>query len=648
MDEIPTNQAPAPAAYSADPIDGKVVGPGAPRRRSRWVLGRSVMLGLVGLAWLSAGVGCRANMDPSPELAPQPEPTQPCTEARSHLDGVWDDELRSQIKRSILATARPDAPDVSARVRQQLDAYAYAWAAKHTAVCEATSVRGEQTTEAMDLRMGCLHEHKQTLGAAVRVLAEADDAVVQNAVSLVEALPSMDRCDDLDRLRQARQRVPPPDDPEVARQVEALRKQLAGIKIEYEAGRYADVLEHIEPVMQQAQMLGYEPLRAEALLQRGRTHEKSDQLAHAELDLEQAFALATEHGQDQMAAEAVALLAWVVGVRQERGEPGLAWGKMAVALSVGPKVEAVTQAVALRSLGAVVSQRGEQGEALVHLQRALAINERVRGIEHVSTASILGSIATTLSAQGQRAEALTHWRRALAIEEKLLGGRHPQVAFTLLELGRVLHEQGNLPEARTHLERALAIFEQTLGADHLAVATTLASIGAVQADRDEPAEALTYMRRAVAIRERALGPEHPAVIESLSQIGRVLPRQGKRDEAEAFLRRALELGERVLGPEDPQLAIALIGLAELALDRRDFKFARVHAERALSICESSTTAPDRLAEARFMLARALWNDRTERARAQALAQKARDAFAERGPGREDERATVEAWLAARR
>ena len=99
---------------------------------------------------------------------------------------------------------------------------------KHTEVCEATSVQGEQTEEAMELRMGCLHERKVALGAAVTVLADADATVVEKAVQLVEGLPSMERCDDLERLEHMRQRVPPPEDPSVETEVKALRERLAG------------------------------------------------------------------------------------------------------------------------------------------------------------------------------------------------------------------------------------------------------------------------------------------------------------------------------------------------------------------------------------------------------------------------------------
>jgi hypothetical protein len=72
------------------------------------------------------------------------------------------------------------------------------------------------------------------------------------------------------------------------------------------------------------------------------------------------------------------------------------------------------------------------------------------------------------------------------------------------------------------------------------------------------------------------------------------------------------------------------------------------ARRAVTVRERSGVASERLAEARFMLARALWDapaaGRRDRAQAIALAEQARDAWRTAGAGWIDELATVERWL----
>ena len=183
----------------------------APRRR-RW-LAVSASLAL-GLGLVGVGQAYRADMG------------QRCTGARARLDGVWDDVRRQGVEAAILGTETSFAADTWERVESQLDAYANAWAGKHTEVCEATAIRHEQSDAAMRLRMRCLEKRRTSLRASVDVLAGADAEVVQNAVTLVAGLPALTRCDDLHGLERQDEHVPLPEDPDVAAEVETLRERL--------------------------------------------------------------------------------------------------------------------------------------------------------------------------------------------------------------------------------------------------------------------------------------------------------------------------------------------------------------------------------------------------------------------------------------
>ena len=60
---------------------------------------------------------------------------------------------------------------------------------------------------------------------------------VENAVELVAGLPDLSRGDDVERLEQQRQRMPPPEGPQVAEAVDQLRESLADIEAIHNAGR---------------------------------------------------------------------------------------------------------------------------------------------------------------------------------------------------------------------------------------------------------------------------------------------------------------------------------------------------------------------------------------------------------------------------
>lgn len=151
----------------------------------------------------------------------------------------------------------------------------------------------------------------------------------------------------------------------------------------------------------------------------------------------------------------------------------------------------------------------------------------------------------------------------------------------------------------------------------------------------------------MALWERAYGPGHPLVAYALDRLGNALVRQGELEQARQHYERALSIGEQALGAGHPKLAYSRVGLAKVALVRRRYDAARAHAEHAVSIRERNQVASEHLAEARFVLAQALWSDAEQRPRARALAQQARAAFAEHGKGSEAPRGEVERWLAER-
>ena len=577
-------------------------------------------------------------------------------------------------------------------IEPRLDAYAQDWQDTHTEVCKATSVRGEQSDEALDLRMRCLGQRRAALRATVDVLADTDASatVVDNAIELVAGLPTLTRCDDLPWLERHDALVPPPEDPDVAAAVQAQRAHLAQLEVMHRAGRYAEALDAIEPVLEQAKVLGYPPLRAEALSMRGALREGTGQYAEAEQDLRQAHALAVGHHHDPVALDTAQGLTAVVGLRLARHAEGQQWGEM-VALPLAQRSgEPAQEARTLYNLGTVLTRQGELDNARIHLQRALAIWEQAVGPDHPDVADSLNSLSVVFHAQGELDNARVHLQRALVIKREVLGPDHPDVATILNNLGIVFNLQKDLDNARVHYEQALAKREQALGPDHPDVAGTLNNLGNLFFDRGELDEARVHLQRSLAIKRKALGPDHPSVANSLSNLGNVFLGQGDLDEARShhqqavtlmekslgpdhphvaiglnnlggvsaaqgeyadarhYHQRALKIQNKALGPDHPDVASSLVGLATVAQQTGDPASARAHAERAVSIRKAVAVAPTLLAEARFVLARALWSERHERARAHALAGQARDAYAEHGPGKEDDLAEVEAWLATHR
>ncbi len=585
---------------------------GAPRR---WVA-----LGVVGgLAAVGIGVGQYAEVGFR------------CDGAEAQLEGVWDDERKEEVEAAIVGTELVYAPGTWERVEPRLDDYATGWTNKHTEVCEATRVTQEQTEDAMTLRMACLRERRMALRAAVDVLIVADAAVVENAVTLVAGLPMLTRCDDVELLERQRQRLPPPEDPVVAQEVEALRERLADIGAEQEAGKYVPALEHVEPVVVRAEALDHAPLLAEAKFRRGSLLESNGRYAEAEQDMKAAYALALEHEHDEVALHSAQMLTAVVGARQARHAEGLVWGDTALPLAEhsGEDLELADSSSQLGSvyarqgnyeraklhhqrafqikesalgaehphlttdlnnLGLLHTRQGDYEQAKLHHERALEITERTLGADHPYAANNLNNLGIVYQQQGDYEQAKLHFQRALQIKEKALGTDHASVANSLYNLGNVFRRQGDLEQARLHFQRALQIWEKALGADHPDMAMGLNDLGIVFESQGEYEQAKLHYQRALKIREKALGPDHSEVAISSNSLGVVFMNQGNLEQAELHFRRALQIMEKALGSDHPDVAVSLINLGDVFERQGNLEQAELHFRRALQIMEKALGA----------------------------------------------------------
>ncbi|MEM7155219.1 MAG: serine/threonine-protein kinase [Myxococcota bacterium] len=673
---------------------------------------------VVGMAAVGAGL----------ELPRYAEWSERCTGARAQLDGIWDDARRQQVEAAVLGTNLPYAADTWKRVEPRLDDYAQTWAARHTEACEMTRLRGEQTEEAMSLRMACLRTRRTALDAAVTVLVQADDTAVRNAVKLTSGLPELHYCDDLDALERQRQRVPPPEDPQVAEEVEGERERLAEIEAMYVAGLFAAALEEVERVVTRAEALGYGPLLAEARGKRGQLREANGLYVEAEKELTEAYTLAVEHDHETVQLSSASLLVFLVGTRLQRPAPGRQWSRVAQPLAVrigeprgvatswgnlgllltsqgeydeaqkahanalatmedalGAEHFAVARhsnnmgtvfdfkgefeqaqaahertlrileaalgpahpdvAGSCNNLGIVLWSRGRYEEARSTFERALRILEKALGRDHPVVAQTLNNLGIALESQGRYGEAQRAYERALRVLENALGPDHPVVARSWDNLGNVLTSQGQYKEASESHERALRIRETAQGAEHPEVANSWNNLGVALSNQGKYEEAKDALQRARDLWQEALGPDHPDVSNSWDNLGTVLRKQGEHEEAKAAFAEALAIRDKALGPEHPEVAATLVGLATVALEQDDFDAARAYGERAVSIRERGEVGPEELAEARLVLARALWSEPGQRDRARRLAEQARSGFAEAGAGQREGLAEAEQWLA---
>jgi serine/threonine-protein kinase len=436
--------------------------------------------------------------------------------------------------------------------------------------------------------------------------------------------------------------VRPPRDAAVRAQVEVLRGRLARAEALDQAGRYAQGLGVVEPLVAEAQRLGYMPLVAAALSRRGGLELRSGKTEAAAATLREAWLAALTAGDEGQAARIATVQAYALGAELSRPGEGEWWAREGQALLAhfgerpelaadlanslgtirerqGRLDEAAAEyrrAITLRekalgkdhpslgqslnNLGGILGAQGRHAEAIAIFERVLALRERTLGKEHPLIANALSNLGLAMADQGDYAGSQARLERCLAIREKALGQEHPRVGADHLNLGGLLYNEGRYPEALAHLQQADAILEKTLGQEHAHVGQCLSNRGLLLLAEGRLAEARVDLERSLAIAEKSLGKEHPNVAQSLLGLGVLHAAEGRPAEAFESYRRALALREKTLGKEHPAVAEALTERAQLERRSGQLGAARADIERALAIDGRPGEDPVPLAWARVV------------------------------------------------
>jgi tetratricopeptide (TPR) repeat protein len=226
------------------------------------------------------------------------------------------------------------------------------------------------------------------------------------------------------------------------------------------------------------------------------------------------------------------------------------------------------------------------------LKRTLDIRKTIFGPVHISVADSLHNLATLYQRQDKLDEAEPLMRQALDIQEKELGPEHHEVAVCLNNLALICEDQSKLDEAERLLRRALEIDEKVLGPEHTTVGVTLHNLAVLYRNQGKLVEAESLMLRGTKIQERVFGLQHPHVALSLTGLAVLYLKQDKVADAESLIKRALDIQEKTVGARHTDVAISLGILATVYLKQGKLAEAESLMERAIEI--DKTLAPEQI------------------------------------------------------
>ncbi len=434
--------------------------------------------------WLAGGLGL-ALVTTVASLAVGSSSADPCAGVDQTVNELWSPEQRQAVRSGITSIDTGYSADTAARLDLLLHDYARALIDGRTDACEASMVRREQSEDIMLLRMRCLDRRQHAFAAQLEVLEHPDAQILERAVELARGLPSVDPCGELDYVSAD---VPPPDDPQVAAEVEQIREQLARVDALASAGKYSDAQPLADQLLARAEASGYGPVSIEAL---------------------NALAVIQNGLGDNEAALRLARDAYV-----RLGD-----------------VSAFTVLETHLLLGEAYLDLGRHEDARTEFQRALALDRRQGTGPRQSTARIHNNVARLFSHQGRAEDALPEYERALEIWRELYGERDGGVATAYNNMGTSYLELGRYEEGLALLYDSLAIRVDVLGPDHPRVGVNYSNIAAALQSIGRTEDAAASYREAISILRAAHGDQHPQVGRVRDNLGTALRDLGRLDEA---------------------------------------------------------------------------------------------------------------------
>ncbi|MES1164659.1 MAG: serine/threonine-protein kinase [Verrucomicrobiota bacterium] len=416
-----------------------------------------------------------------------------CAAGPDRAATAWSRDRRAAVERAFAATGSKNAPRALAGVSALMDEYVARWTGMYKETCEATHVRGEQSAEVLDLRMGCLGERLSSVRALGDVFMTADRAVVDNAVSAASALPALDRCADVEMLRAV---VKPPDNPAVRAKVASLREEIAKVKALGDSGQCDKATSLGPTVVTAAKALAYLPVEAEANFAIGRLAETCIDPNRGIGYLDDAAVAAEASRDEQLYVEATVTMAAFYADRLHdvrRARDAIRHGEAVLSRLPGhPGLEAwVAEDKAI-----VAMTEGRYEDAITFERRSLELRQQIYGPSHYEVSTGLNNLALDLHGLHRDVEAEPLLSRAVDMATNLFGPESTRTALFLMNQGEVLMSLGRFDAAHVALDRAITNWKRQNAGSSL-IGYGMLDLGRLQIAEGEPAAAVKTIEGAI-------------------------------------------------------------------------------------------------------------------------------------------------------
>jgi eukaryotic-like serine/threonine-protein kinase len=540
-----------------------------------------------------------------------------CSGGAARFAAVWTPARKAEIRAAILGTPVSWAAGAADQVVDTIDRYGRDWAAMYTDACEANRVRGVETDNVLELRMGCLQSQLDDVNALAGALAHTDKARVGRVIQAARGLTPVDRCADVVTLS-----APPPPAPAQRAAVEKLRQRAPSANALYATGDWAEAQKQADALVAEARPVGYAPVTADALLLQAQIAGRRSDFTVAEKSFFDAAVTAESAGADDVAA-----LAWtrLFGAQSDAGHFDDAARTLALAEATIGRMRGRHREIA----GRLYRYKSDYERLLGHYPvsiadalKSLEESEAALGPTHLDTGFALGAVGTAYGSAENHQKALEYHERANRIIFAVYPPGHPQrdgfltnlaadyanvgrwddsinvlleleramqarsgkptmeLAYLYVGLADCMHHLQKFDKALDYAKKSLAVRESLAGPNFPDNALSLEYMSQEELALHHPKEALADAERAVAISD-APKPPAQSIVQALVFAGDAAAPLGARDKAKAYYTRAVAIA---VAQKQPTIKFvgASFGLAKLAWAAGDRVRARADVEAALA------------------------------------------------------------------
>jgi tetratricopeptide (TPR) repeat protein len=328
-------------------------------------------------------------------------------------------------------------------------------------------------------------------------------------------------------------------------------------------------------------------------------------LPEAEASLREAARLALASGSDEIAAWAMADLAWNDG---EGGRPESArrWVDLAHGLwsRLGEPAQLGVRVIGAEALAAIAA--GAPADGLAATNRQIELARLAFGTDPLAEAANHKNLAHALMWNARNHEATTEIEQAIDQATAALGADHPMLAGYWLVAGEIAALDGRLPDGIADLRRSIELTTKWYGDDADSLIDELRMLGAMLVKHGEIDDGRAAIERALALaKQRGDGPSEK-LGEALVNLGVAAFTTGDLAGATDLDARGLAMLEAALGSQHPRLSVPLVLAGYIGRARKDYASSTRDLQRAVAITSSALGDghPDTI-NARLELARTL-------------------------------------------